>query len=67
MTNRQQFLLEHNRLAPPHLQVTQAMLARFRVEKQGLFKGKDWSVEKLRRPFVMWLTSLSVEEREEFN
>ena len=68
MSNKkQQFLLAHNKLSPANLQVTQAMLSRFRVEKAGLFKNSDWSTDKLRRPLIMWLTSLSIKEREEFN
>lgn len=54
---------EHNRLAPENLQVTAEVLSRFRTEKSGLFKDNNWSTEKLRRPFIMWLTSLSMEER----
>lgn len=64
MSNKQQFLFEHNKLSPPSLQVTSETLSRFRIEKSSLFKSSDWSTEKLRRPFIMWLTSLSSEERE---
>lgn len=63
MNRKQQFLLEHNKLAPDNLQVTAAVLSRFRTEKSGLFKDNNWSTEKLRRPLIMWLTSLSIEER----
>ncbi len=63
MTSKKQFLEEHNRLAPVHLQVTTVMLSRFRAEKSSLLKSSDWSIDKLRRPFILWLTSLSEEER----
>jgi len=62
MTKKQQFLAEHNRLSPSSLQATPSLLARFKNEKSWLFKKeKDWSVEKLRRPFILWLTSLRKE------
>lgn len=67
MSKKQQFLLEHNRLSPPSLQATIAILSRFRMDKPGLFKDNSWSVDKLRRPFVLWFTSFSVEEREGMN
>ena len=64
MTKKQQFLLEHNRLSPLNLQATIALLSRFKIERASLFKDNNWSVDKLRRPFVLWLTSLTSEERE---
>jgi len=64
VSKKQQFLVEHNRLSPPHLQATIGLLSHFRVEKLGLFKDNNWSIESLRRPFILWLTSLSSEERE---
>ncbi len=64
MTKKQQFLEEHNRLSSLSLQATTGMLSRFRAEKPGLFRDSDWSVEKLRRPFILWLTSFSLEERD---
>jgi hypothetical protein len=67
MTSKQQFLEEHNRLAPTSLQVTTAMLSRFRVEKSSLFKNSGWPIDKLRRPFILWLTSLSEGERGNMN
>ena len=63
MSAKKRFLEEHNRLSPPHLQVTMATLSRFRKERPELFKDNDWSIEKLRRPFLIWLTSLPEEER----
>ena len=65
MSSRQQFLLEHNKLSPPNLQVTSEILSKFRLEKANLFKGSGWPTEKLRRPFIMWLTSLSTAERDD--
>jgi len=64
VSKKQQFLREHNRLSPPNLQATTGVLSRFRIEKAGLFKDNNWSTDKLRRPFILWLTSFSLEERE---
>lgn len=64
ITKKQQFLSEHNRLSPRDLQSTLSVLSRFRAEKASLFKNDDWSIDKLRRPFILWLTSLPLEERE---
>lgn len=63
MSKKEQFLLEHNRLSSSDLQITIGMLSRFKIEKASLFKDNEWSIDKLRRPFVLWLTSFSVEER----
>jgi len=41
-----------------------SLLSRFRIEKISLFKDDNWLIDKLRRPFILWLTSLTVEERE---
>ena len=64
MTKKQQFLLEHNKLSPLNLQVTTSLLSRFRIEKASLFKDNNWSIDKLRRPLISWLISLTVEEKE---
>ena len=64
MTKKQQFLLEHNKLSPLNLQATTSLLSRFRIEKASLFKDDNWSIDKLRRPFILWLTSLAVGEKE---
>jgi len=64
MTKKQQFLLEHNKLSPLNLQATISLLSRFRIEKASLFKNDDWPIDKLRRPFILWLTSLKAEEKE---
>lgn len=63
MSNKQQFLLEHNRLSSLDLQTTMEMLSRFKIEKASLFKDNEWSIDKLRRPFILWLTSFSLKER----
>ena len=63
MTTKQQFLIEHNGLSPANLPATEEMLTRFRAERASVFKENDWSIEKIRRPFILWLTSLPSEER----
>ena len=65
MTKKQEFLSEHNKLSPLNMQATIALLSRFRIEKAKIFKDNNWSIEKLRRPFVFWLTSLSPKAKEE--
>lgn len=65
MTKKQQFLSEHNRLASQDMQATASMLSLFRVEKASLFKDNNWSIDKLRRPFIFWLTSLTPKEKED--
>lgn len=57
MTKKQNFLLEHNKLSPLNLHTTLAMLTCFRKDKPALFKDNEWSIDKLRRPFILWLTS----------
>jgi len=65
MTKKQQFLEEHNRLASVDLQATASLLSHFKVDKASLFKDNNWSIEKLRRPFIFWLTSLTPKEKED--
>ena len=65
MTKKQQFLSEHNRLASLDMQATASMLTLFKIEKASLFKDKNWSIDKLRRPFIFWLTSLTPKEKED--
>ena len=67
MTKKQQFLEEHNRLASADLQATASLLSHFKIDKATLFKDKNWSIDKLRRPFIFWLTSLSTKEKEDIN
>lgn len=63
MMTQEQFLSEHNRLSPLNLRATSALLARFREEKRSLFGDGEWCLEKLRRPFIMWLTALPMRDR----
>jgi hypothetical protein len=56
--NKKQFLTEHNKLSPPNLQATIDQLNRFKEEKRPLLKNKNWSIDKLRAPFISWLISL---------
>jgi hypothetical protein len=60
---KEQFLEEHNRLSPVNLRATISLLSRFRIEKASLFKGDNWPIDKLRRPFILWLTSLSWDKK----
>lgn len=60
--NKEQFLEEHNKLSPKNLRATIPLLSRFRIEKASLFKDNYWSIDKLRRPFILWLTSLSLDK-----
>lgn len=55
----------HNKLSSPDLHANLAMLDKFREEKSRFFKREDWCLDKVRRPFVMWLTSLSEEKKQE--
>ena len=60
MTNKEQFLMEHNKSAPANLQADLGLLDQFREAKKSLFKKTNWSIDKLRRPFIIWLISLQV-------
>jgi hypothetical protein len=62
---KEEFLEEHNKLSPLSLQTTKSLLSRFRIEKTALFKDDSWSIDKLRRPLIMWLTSLTQEEKKD--
>jgi len=63
---KEEFLSEHNRLSPLGMQTTMSLLSHFRVERASLFKGENWPLDKLRRPFIFWFTSLTLEEKEKF-
>ena len=65
MTKKQQFLSEHNKLSPSNLQATISLLSRFKIKRASLFKDDNWSIDKLRRPFILWLTSLREGEKED--
>lgn len=56
--SKEQFLEEHNKLSPAHLQATLALLNRFREEKKPLMKDDSWCLDKLRIPFISWLTAM---------
>lgn len=59
MTAQEKFLIEHNKLSSASLQATMVLLDQFKAEaKVSLFKDNEWSLDKLRRPFIMWLTGL---------
>lgn len=58
MISKEQFLEEHNRLSPVNLQATFALLTQFQEEKRPLLKDNCWSIDKLRIPFISWLTAL---------
>ena len=62
-TTKEEFLSEHNRLSPLNLQATVSLLSRFKIEKASLFKDDNWPVDKLRRQFILWLTSLPPREK----
>ena len=59
--NKEQFLEEHNKLSPENLKATLPLLSRFRTEKESLFKDDNWSIDRLRKPFVSWLISFTLE------
>ncbi len=64
MTNKENFLIEHNKLSPVSLQADLMMLTQFREQaKISLFKNDDWNVDKLRRPFIIWLTGLALVQK----
>lgn len=56
LTNQDKFLEEHNKLSPVNLQADLELLNKFRQEKPGLFKDDTWPIEKIRRPFIVWLS-----------
>ena len=65
MTKKENFLAEHNKLSPLNLQATIDLLSRFRIAKASIFKDDNWSIDKLRKPFILWLTSLTTKEKED--
>ena len=60
--SKEQFLQEHNKLSPSNLQATLAMLDRFKEEKKPLMKDDSWCLDKLRIPFISWLTAAQGEQ-----
>jgi hypothetical protein len=67
MTSKEQFLFDHNKLSSPDLQATMQLLSNFEIQKPIICKNGKWSMEKVRRPFIMWLTSLKTEEIKNIN
>ncbi|MFH1582460.1 MAG: hypothetical protein ABIA08_01740 [bacterium] len=61
--NQEQFLEEHNRLSPVNLKATLSLLSRFKTEKVSLFKDNNWSIDKLRKPFISWLLVSALEKK----
>ncbi len=61
---KEEFLEEHNKLSPDNLKATIPLLSRFKEEKASLFKNDTWSLDKLRRPFILWLTSLDLRKKD---
>ena len=55
--SKEEFLEEHNKLSPTGLKATIPLLSRFKIEKPLLFKSGYWPMDKIRRPFILWLTS----------
>jgi len=64
---KEEFLEEHNRLSPVNLKATIPLLSRFRTEKASLFKSEYWPIDKIRRPFILWLTSLTAQEKKKMD
>jgi hypothetical protein len=60
--SKEQFLEEHNKLSPTNLQATLALLDRFKEEKKPLMKDDSWCLDKLRIPFISWLTAMQKPE-----
>ena len=58
---KEQFLEMHNKLSPQSLRATLPLLSRFKEEKASLFHGDNWPIDKVRRPFILWLSSLSLD------
>ena len=56
--SKEQFLQEHNKLSPSNLQATLALLNRFKEEKRPQMKDDNWCLDKLRIPFISWLTAM---------
>ena len=63
LISKEQFLEEHNKLSPSNLQATLALLNRFKEEKKPLMKDDGWCLDKLRIPFISWLTAMQEPEK----
>jgi len=58
LISKEQFLEEHNKLSPSSLQATLALLNQFKEEKKPLMEDNSWCLDKLRIPFISWLTAM---------
>jgi len=56
--SKEQFLEEHNKLSPSNLKANLTLLNRFKDEKKPLMKDDSWCLDKLRIPFISWLTAV---------
>jgi hypothetical protein len=63
LISKEQFLQEHNKLSPSNLKATMALLDRFKEEKKPLMKDNGWCLDKLRIPFISWLTAMQKEPK----
>ncbi len=57
LISKEQFLEKHNKLSPANLQATLTLLDRFKEEKKPQLKDNAWCLDKLRIPFISWLTA----------
>ena len=64
--SKEQFLQEHNKLSPSNLQATLTLLNRFREEKKPDMKDDSWCLDKLRIPFISWLTGVQQKSDKKF-
>ncbi len=67
MTTKEQFIAKHNSLASADMRATTEILDCFIAQKPDLFKTGDYAIEKIRRPFIFWLTSLSSANKQKMN
>lgn len=65
LISKEQFLQEHNKLSPSNLQATLVLLNRFKEEKRPLMKDDAWCLDKLRIPFIAWLSSLQKPDKKD--
>jgi hypothetical protein len=63
LISKEQFLEEHNKLSPSNLRATLTLLNRFREEKKPLMKDDSWCLDKLRIPFISWLTAIKEQDK----
>jgi len=63
LISKEKFLEEHNKLSPSNLQATLTLLNRFKEEKKPQMKDDGWCLDKLRIPFISWLTATQEAEK----